>query len=229
MNVLALDSATGACSVALWSDGAVLARRARVMDRGQAETLMPMVTAVVAEADLAFNAIDLFAVTVGPGAFTGLRVGLAAARGMALAADRPCFGVTTLEAVAAAVPMADRRGRIVLSAIGSKKREIYAQVFADEDSPITEPAAVAPEGLAALVTGRDTVVVGDAAAVARQALAEAGIAVRDVSVSGHPDPAVIAALAARRWHAGVAPPPPAPLYLRAPDATRPVAGGRLRP
>ncbi|MCH7931874.1 MAG: tRNA (adenosine(37)-N6)-threonylcarbamoyltransferase complex dimerization subunit type 1 TsaB, partial [Proteobacteria bacterium] len=94
MNVLALDTATAACSVALWSDGTVLAQRFATMARGHAEALMPMVEAVMAEAGLAFADLDLVATTVGPGTFTGLRVGLAAARGLALAGGLPIVGVT---------------------------------------------------------------------------------------------------------------------------------------
>ena len=104
MRLLALDTATAACSVALWRDGAVLARRFEAMLRGQSEALMPMVGAVLAEAGCGFKDLDAIAVTVGPGAFTGLRIGLAAARGMALAAELPLIGVTTLEAVVHGVP-----------------------------------------------------------------------------------------------------------------------------
>ena len=71
MKILALDSATGACSVALWQDGAVVARRFAAMDRGQSEVLIPMAREVLAEAGADFPSIDMFGVTIGPGAFTG--------------------------------------------------------------------------------------------------------------------------------------------------------------
>ncbi len=108
MRILALDTATSACSAALWHDGRVCARRLVRMERGQSEALMPMVLDVLAEAGCGFSQLDLLAVTVGPGAFTGLRIGLAAARGMALASGIPCLGVTTLEAVAHGVPEGER-------------------------------------------------------------------------------------------------------------------------
>jgi tRNA threonylcarbamoyladenosine biosynthesis protein TsaB len=104
MRVLGLDSALTACSAALWQDGEILARRMEVMPRGQSEALMPMAVAVMGEADLAFEELDRLGVTVGPGSFTGLRIGLAAARGMAVALRLPLVGVTTLEAVAWGVP-----------------------------------------------------------------------------------------------------------------------------
>ena len=76
MIVLAMDTSTSACSAALWADGRILARRLSPMARGQSEALMPMVAEVMAEAGLDFKALDLLAVSVGPGAFTGLRIGL---------------------------------------------------------------------------------------------------------------------------------------------------------
>ncbi|MHA1569433.1 MAG: tRNA (adenosine(37)-N6)-threonylcarbamoyltransferase complex dimerization subunit type 1 TsaB, partial [Alphaproteobacteria bacterium] len=86
VKLLALDTATGACSVAIWHEGGVLRRRVAEMAHGHAEALMPMVREVMHAAGASFTDLDAFAVTVGPGAFTGLRIGLAAARGMALAA-----------------------------------------------------------------------------------------------------------------------------------------------
>ena len=102
MIVLAIDTACSACSAALARDGVVVAARSEAMARGHAEALMPMVQAVMAEARIAWADLELVAVTNGPGSFTGLRTGLAAARGIALAQGIPVAGVTTLEAVAAA-------------------------------------------------------------------------------------------------------------------------------
>ena len=121
MKILALDSATSACSAAVWADGRVMARRHAEMARGQSEALVPMVAEVMAEVGLGFADLDLLAVTVGPGAFTGIRIGLAAARALALAAGLPLAGVSTLEAVAAAAP-AD--GRPLLVVLDSKREEI---------------------------------------------------------------------------------------------------------
>ena len=104
MKVLAFDTALGACSVAAWSEGEILAARHQRLERGHAEALMPMVEAVRAEAGLAYDEFDLIAVTVGPGTFTGLRIGLAAARGLALASGVALVGLTTLEVVAWGIP-----------------------------------------------------------------------------------------------------------------------------
>ena len=153
MKVLALDTATSACSAALWEDGAVRARRLTITERGQAEALMPMVLAVLEEAGEDFAGLDLLAVTVGPGAFTGLRIGLAAARGMALAAGLPCLGVTTLEAVAHGVGADERARATLLVALETKRADLYVQAFDGGLQPLGEPRAVAAEAIPAVGAG----------------------------------------------------------------------------
>jgi len=231
MRILAFDTATTGCSAAVWADGAVAAHRARAMPRGQSEALLPMIQEAMAAAGMAFGDLDLLAVTVGPGAFTGLRIGLAAARGMALAAGLPCLGVTTMEAVAEAVPEEERGDGPVLIALDAKRADLYAQAFGPEGAPLAAPAAVLPEDLPDLLPpgAAAATVAGDAAGPALEALAAAGIAGRASSAPGVPDAARIAALAARRWRPGTELPAPAPLYLRPPDVTLSANGGRLRP
>ena len=219
MKILALDTATAACSVAVWADGTIRAQRLQPMVRGQSEALMPMVVAALAEAGLTFADLDAVAATVGPGAFTGLRIGLAAARAMALAANLPCLGVTTLEAVAANVPESERDGAAVLVALDAKRADVYAQVFSTALVPLTEPGAVLPADLAGLLAGGPVVVAGDAAPRAAEALAGAGIEARVSAAPGLPDAARVAAIAAGRSQAGRPALPPEPLYLRAPDVT----------
>src|SRR6266853_3397229 len=122
MKVLAFDSSAAACSAAVRDgDGGLLAHRFESLARGHAERLMPMLRAVMAEAGLAFAALDLIAVTTGPGSFTGIRVGLAAARGLALASGLPILGVTAFEALAQAVSPVERAGLGLLVAIDSRR------------------------------------------------------------------------------------------------------------
>lgn len=213
MIVLAIDTSTSACSAALWRDGTVLARRLRDMARGQSEALIPMVAEVMAEAGLDFAALGLLAVTVGPGAFTGLRIGLAAARGLALASGLPLAGVSTPLAVAAAVPVAERVGRTILVAIDSRRDEAWVQAFAADLTPLGDVAALLPQQAAALVTG-SVVLTGDAASVLADLLPDAVMA----SSSGWPDAALVAELAASQWGKGQSL-APEPLYLRPPDVT----------
>jgi tRNA threonylcarbamoyladenosine biosynthesis protein TsaB len=223
--ILALDSATAACSVALFGDENVVARRYRELARGHAEILMPMVRDVMDEAGVGFNAVDLIAVTVGPGSFTGLRIGLAAARGLALAAGKPLLGVTTLEAVATAVPAAERSGRTVMATLDSKRDDVFAQFFDADLAAVSAPIAASPEELASRVVGRSAAVtvVGDAATRVLPALDAAGLDATLSAAPKFPDAAAVAAIARRRWQPGDRPEPPQPLYLHPPAVRRPVA------
>ena len=100
MKILALDSALDALGVAFVENGVVRARAQEPMSRGQAERIAPLVQDIMQEAGARFAEIDRIAVTIGPGSFTGVRVGLAFARGLAVSLDRPCVGLSTLEALA---------------------------------------------------------------------------------------------------------------------------------
>jgi len=228
VRLLALDTASAACSVALWRDQAVVARRFEAMLRGHAAALMPMIGAVLAEAGCGFDDLDAIAVTVGPGAFTGLRIGLAAARGMALAADLPLIGVTTLEAVAHGVPSSRVGGDSLLAALDSKRDDIYVQPFDAALAPLAPPAALMPAAIAAALAasvppGR-LGVVGDAAERALAAIAgDPAFRPRLLDAPPLPDAAVVARLAAARLDLAVRPgaEAPAPLYLRPADTTPP--------
>lgn len=203
MRILAIDTALTACSVAVWADGRSLASAQRPMARGQAEALVPMAQAIMAQAGLDFPELDRIAVTVGPGSFTGIRVGLAAARGFGLAAGKPVIGVTTLEALAC-MPAPCRGG--LIAAIDAQRGEVYAQRFgADATEPTLMPIAAA----SALATG-EGIALGDGA---RLLALPAGWRVLDIALA---DPAAVAAIAATR---SIPAQPPGPLYLRAPDAT----------
>ncbi|WP_086463756.1 tRNA (adenosine(37)-N6)-threonylcarbamoyltransferase complex dimerization subunit type 1 TsaB [Oceanibaculum nanhaiense] len=222
MKILALDSALSACSVAVLADGAVRAVRRQAMARGQAEALLPMVRAALDEAGLGFADLDRLAVTVGPGSFTGLRIGLAAARGLALATGLPLTGITTLEALAAAVDPAARQGRVTVALIDSRRGDVFVQIFGEDAAPLSAPAAADPAALDALLPAGPLLLAGDAAPAALEVLARAGRDVALAADSALPDPVAVARLAAAR------PLPDGPvtasvtaLYLRAPDVTLP--------
>jgi tRNA threonylcarbamoyladenosine biosynthesis protein TsaB len=211
MLVLAIDTALNACSAALVRDGQTLASRVEPMARGQAERLAVLVDELVQEAGVTFGAIDAIAVTRGPGAFTGLRVGLAFARGLALALAQPCLGFSTLEVLAAGA--AQPKIVAAISVAGSLfvgawdgRREIIAPCRADIDDLlpklIGDWAVTGPGAKSVHATRPDWLVVN-----------------QDV-----PDPVILAQLAS------VADPalhPPAPLYLRGVEAKLP--GGILLP
>ena len=223
MRILGFDTATSACSAALWRSGTVVARRFEPMARGQSERLMPMIREVLDEAGTGFADLDLLAVTRGPGAFTGLRIGLAAARGLALATGLPCLGVTTLDALACAVPAEEIAGRTLLAVIDAKRADLYAQAFGAGLTPLGPPAALLPEALPSLLDGAKgpLVIVGDGIGRALGPLRVAGIEVVESRALGVPDAAVVCRLAALKWDKAQPLQPPQPLYLLPPSTTMP--------
>jgi tRNA threonylcarbamoyladenosine biosynthesis protein TsaB len=228
LKLLAIDTASSACSVALFADGVVVADRSVVMQRGHAEALVPMVAAVLdgarAHCPNGFPDIDAIAVTVGPGAFTGVRIGLAAAAAMAAAAGIPVIGLTTLEVVAAAQAP---EGRPLLVALESKRSDVYAQIFDAGETPLSVPQAILPEAIAALLPAGPVALAGDGSAPVAAALRDAGHEFTLLAGLGRPEAPVLARLAALKFESGGAASetpagiPPKPLYLRAPDATLP--------
>jgi len=220
MRVLGIDSATRGCSVAVWIDGAVVASRSRTMERGQAEHLTPMVAEVTAEAGVRVRDLDRIAVTIGPGAFTGVRVALATARGLALGARLPIVGVTTFEAIWAGIPEAERTGTPVLVLVDSRRAEPFGQLFDASGIPVGAPTALSPVETVALTPAGPLLVAGDGLPIARAAL-ERRPDTRFAAGDGVPDAGWVASIGATREPGEE---PPAPSYLRAPDITPP--GGR---
>src|SRR5689334_24996186 len=144
MRVLAIDTALEACSVAVLDTerAQAHAHESLPMQRGHAEALMPLVERVLARGNFSFSALDRIAVTTGPGSFTGLRVGIAAARGIALATGKPAIGLTTLAAFAAPFIAADDTLPVVV-AIDARHDHVYLQVFGPGGRTVVAPR-VAP-------------------------------------------------------------------------------------
>jgi tRNA threonylcarbamoyladenosine biosynthesis protein TsaB len=206
MLILALDTALETCSAALVRDGQVLAARSDPMARGHQERIAPLVEALAREAGIAFPEVDRIGVTRGPGSFTGLRVGLAFAKGLGFALGRPVVGIGTLQALAAGAQ------GVAAAVIDARRDQIYVQAFRDGE-PLTPPEALAVEDAAArLAPYRPARLVGPGAALLAAAFPEA------LAAAGGVDPVALAGLVA----AAPAPEsPPEPLYLRAPDAKLP--------
>jgi tRNA threonylcarbamoyladenosine biosynthesis protein TsaB len=223
---LGLDTSTTACSAAVLRDDRIAAFRFEEMERGQAERLNPMVGEVMAEAGLAFADLSLVAVTVGPGAFTGLRIGLACARAINLAAGVPLAGVTTFAALARAIPEAEREGREVLVCVDGKRRDVFVQRFDAALAPLGAPGALDPDAAAAALCAGTYLIAGDGAIRLRAALAagDAGDStaarLRFSSAVTPPDARHVAVLGQA---AGPSPTPPRPFYIRPPDARLPAA------
>jgi tRNA threonylcarbamoyladenosine biosynthesis protein TsaB len=210
MRILAFDCAGAGCAAALLADGTTLAARSVVAERGHAQLLIPLLSDLLDEAGLAFADIDRFAVTTGPGSFTGIRVALAAAHGLRLGTGKPIVGVTVFEAMAAAMRAVPSR---LLVAIDSRRAELFVQLFDAAGAPATEPAMLRPETVAAWAGPGELTLTGDAARLVAPHLAGM-VDNPSEDWAAQADPVVVAQLAAGRATG----PAPAPFYLRAPDA-----------
>ncbi|MDR3422532.1 MAG: tRNA (adenosine(37)-N6)-threonylcarbamoyltransferase complex dimerization subunit type 1 TsaB [Xanthobacteraceae bacterium] len=216
MRVLAIDTALAACSAAVLDTvyGGIVASESLPMTRGHAEALMPLLKRVMDEAGLGFPDIDRVAVTTGPGSFTGLRVGIAAARGIALAADKPAVGLSTLSAFAAPHLAADDRFPVI-AAIDARHAHVYLQVFSPGGRSFTTPRLASLREAVQAASEASACIVGSAAQAIADALPESCVPAAVVDARAAPDIAWVARMGA------VVPEgqsPPKPQYLRAPDA-----------
>jgi tRNA threonylcarbamoyl adenosine modification protein YeaZ len=216
MRVLAIDTALAACSAAVLDTRhiAVVASESLPMERGHAEAIMPLIARVMDQAGVDFANLDRIAVTTGPGSFTGLRVGISAARGIALAAGKPAVGLSTLAGFAAP-HIAENDGSTVVAVIDARHEHVYLQVFGAGGRSVVPPR-IAPikEAVRAATSGPARIVGSGADLIAAQWPASEPPPVL-VEQLGAPDIGWIARLgaAAAEGHG-----PPKPLYLRAPDA-----------
>jgi tRNA threonylcarbamoyladenosine biosynthesis protein TsaB len=192
------------------------------MLRGHAEALAPMVDALMRAGRVPFSALDRIAVTIGPGTFTGQRVGIAFARGLGLALKKPAIGVTTLETMAEEA-LANSAGTAWAIAVADAKRgEIYLAARSAKGETLLIPELIPLHAVAAQIAGlanthgRVVALAGTAAEAAIPLLRAAGLVPFD-SLVRQPDAVFVASLAS---HAPEGP-PPKPLYLRAPDAKLP--------
>lgn len=216
MRVLVIDTALGLCTAGVveveGDDARVLGLRSEVMLRGHSERLAGLARDAVADTDGGFGAIDRVGVTVGPGSFTGLRVGLAFAQGLGAALDRPVVGVSTLDALAASIPAA----HAVMALIDARRGQVYGRLWRD-GAATAAPTAWALEQVRGLIVQEGRTGPIHLVGTGLDLVAEAGVEVQLHPLEG-PDPVVLARLAAQ---ADPASDPPRPLYLRAPDAIPP--------
>lgn len=223
MRVLAIDTALGAATAAVVQtddDGAMAHVFSAAMARGHAEALMPLVRDALASAG-GLSGIERIAVTVGPGSFTGLRVGLACARAMALGTGLPIVGVTTLAALAAPVIDAGD-GLAVAVAIDARHGRVFFQAFGPDGRSLAPPRLVSAKDAARATGDGATLIVGSGADVVIEAEG-AGRLRKAEAAHDAPDPIWLARLGAACDPQAS---PPRPLYLKAADA-HPQTGGRI--
>ncbi len=220
MRILALDTTLSACSVALLADSKVAGCSSDNIERGHAEALLPMVMRVCAQAGMSLADVDRIAVTVGPGTFVGIRVGVAAARAFSLALDIPVTAITTLDALAATVER-ETAHQPVAAVIDARNEQFYAQLFAADRHPLTPPQILQTGALVTLIADTKASLTGPGAPALATAIAAHSSGQPKIAPALTPDPRVIAQLAEKRH--GQRAEMIRPLYLRPPDAKLPDA------
>jgi len=216
MLILAIDTALDACAAGVLDTeaGKLLAQESEGMKRGHAEALMPLIARVMKASGIGFSGLDRVAVTTGPGSFTGLRVGLSAARGIALAANKPVVGVTTLTAYAA--PIVSQNGEHpVISAIDARHDHVYFQAVGGNGGSLVRPQVAPIEEAVGASRFGAAYLVGNAARILADRWPADAPPPFKVDAQAAPDIAWVAWLGA-----AVSPntAPARPFYLRAPDA-----------
>jgi tRNA threonylcarbamoyl adenosine modification protein YeaZ len=217
MRILAIDTALGACSACVLEAGATqpVAIEQVGMERGHAEALMPMIERVMGKVEGGFSSLDRVGVTIGPGSYTGLRVGISAARAIAFAAGIPAVGVSTLAATAA--PLIGREGgRVIAAALDARHGQVWFQALNAQGKQLVSIRQVNHRDAARAIGAGPVSLVGSAAlAVANEAWA-IGLDAVVVDDARAPDVIWVARLGM------IADPqsaPPRPLYLKEPETT----------
>ncbi|MGV1873369.1 tRNA (adenosine(37)-N6)-threonylcarbamoyltransferase complex dimerization subunit type 1 TsaB [Agrobacterium rosae] len=216
MIVLSIDTSGVDCSACLYdsADDVVLGEVTENIGKGHAELLMGIIDGALQQSSLALKDVERIAVTIGPGSFTGIRVGVAAARGFALSLGIEAVGITTLETLAAHYHL-QNPGLPVAVGLDAKRDEAYIQTFAADGSPLSEAALLSLDEAKAVLAGFAGTVIGSAAPLF--AGGETG---------SWPDRFAIATVARLGAQKPQGMPKPAPLYLRGPDA-KPQSGFAL--
>jgi tRNA threonylcarbamoyladenosine biosynthesis protein TsaB len=213
MRVLAIDTALEACSCAVLDTARrepMIARRSETMVRGHAEALVPLISDMMKDAGIAFASLDRFAVTTGPGSFTGLRVGISAARGFALAAQKPVVGLSTLAALAAPY-IAEDDSVPVIVAIDARHNHVYLQAFAPGGRTAISPRIAPLQDAIRAADQAPARIVGSAAKAVAAGMTQQPILVDERRSA---EIAWVARLGAAADESAA----PRPLYLRAADA-----------
>jgi tRNA threonylcarbamoyl adenosine modification protein YeaZ len=216
LRVLAIDTALGACSACIIETGEPdpLAGEAVAMERGHAEALLPLIDRVVSGVEGGFASLDRVAVTVGPGSYTGLRVGISAARAIGLAAGVPVVGVTTLSALLASLMTGDGQ-QVRAAAIDARHGQIYFQAIAAAGRNLVPPTLIGAREAARMLGSSPPMLTGSGAAALAAEARLLGMEPALVETPAAPEIVLVARLGAIADPAHAL---PKPLYLRGPDA-----------
>ncbi|MBV1702823.1 MAG: tRNA (adenosine(37)-N6)-threonylcarbamoyltransferase complex dimerization subunit type 1 TsaB [Hyphomicrobiales bacterium] len=219
MKILAMDTAQGATAVCVYDSQTrtAISLESTLMQRGHAEALLPMVDRVIANVPGGFSAIGRVAVTVGPGSFTGIRVGVSAARAFGLACNIPVVGVSTLAALASSLVVPNERGTIA-AAIDARHGQIYLAIYSAAGAQVLSPRIVPVRDGARLLGSDRARLCGSGAPMLAIEAWNLGLSVDVAGELIAPDIALVARL-------GLLADPeqalPSPMYLKPPDAKLP--------
>lgn len=208
MRILALDTSTGHCSVTALSGDICYSAEGKEAE-SQASTLFSLVMQVLQDAGLSYAQLDRIAVTTGPGSFTGVRIGLAAAKGIALASGLPLIGVSSLEVIAWEAAK-KRRGMPILALLDARRNQLYGQYFYPDLTPAKPAALLYKQDIAAYAGTDSFLLTGNGVALVQELLPHA-TPLPEVTI---PHAAMVASLAAHKTpeHSVEA------FYIREPDA-----------
>jgi tRNA threonylcarbamoyladenosine biosynthesis protein TsaB len=219
MKILALDTSMGACSAAVLAttgDARRLVLREALMARGHAEALMPMVAEAMDESGVAFAELDLIAATLGPGSFTGVRIAIAAARGLALVTKAKLFGTDSLAVMAKLARAGDDFSAEPLAvAVDARRGMLYFGLYDADARKLAGPLLIAPDEAATLLPGDLRLAAGSGAGLLAEAGARQGRSIKATLPELQPSAAALAEIA---YESGETSPTLRPLYLRPPDA-----------
>ena len=220
MNILAFDTCFSARSVALQQNSSLIAERLKLLERGHAEEIFPMISEVLSDAKIDWEEIDCLGITYGPGTFTGLRVGLAAARGIALTRKIPISAFSSLHAIAAGTfridELKDVESFLVVS--DARRNEVYIQSFNNEAQPLVEPALIQISDVISWASSKNIGIIGSGVDPLFYKIPEVSSRLSLLKGEHYPQARDIAALTEEAmsrstWsYEG----PPSPIYLRAP-------------
>lgn len=215
MNILAFDTSHGVCSVALYSHNKIVADHIEHEKSKQAECLFALTHQVLEDASLSYADLDAVGVNIGPGSFTGVRVGVAAARGVGLAAKLPVVPVTSFESVAQQA-LEQNGEHSIMVVMDAKRGQVFSQLFNKEIQPLNQPSMLSCQQFSDVFDYKEPVaMVGNGVPLIKDYVPE-NMIISEINVT--PQARSVAKMAVKKYGTGRFDKNAVPLYIRQPDA-----------
>lgn len=216
--ILACDTANGSCSVALIKDNAIIAFKEELQASKQAEQLLPLTEAALKESGLSYSDLDALATTIGPGSFTGVRIGLSAMQGIRLVTKLPLLGITTLQAVAAQELATNTDNHPICVILDARRGQLFTQNFASDLTPLSEASLISYKALAEHLPEKPFILAGTGVPLIANI---EHIKANGTGIAHAKDAAIVAA---KQFSSGSYSDATTPLYIRKPDAKKQIVG-----